>query len=64
MSSKLLARTSELLKTTLIPHTRIARVVGCSTRTLYTIREGTNVPNVELCEAIYNLLSRYELEVK
>lgn len=64
MSSKLLARTQELLRETLIPLARIAREVGCTQGTLYGMRDGKNVPNVELCEAVYNFLSRDPLEVK
>jgi hypothetical protein len=48
----------------MIPMTKIARVVGCTTATLRTIRERKNVPSVVLCEKIYNLLSRDPLEVK
>ena len=62
--SQLLKRTQELLNTTLIPMSRIAKVVGCNPVTLKTIREGKNVPNVVLCEAVYNMLSRDPLEVK
>ena len=62
--SKLLARTRDLLKSTLIPDTRIAKAVGCSSKTIAIIRQGKNVPSVELCEKVYNLLSKYELEVK
>ena len=64
MSSKLLARTIELLNKTLIPQARIAREVGCHAATLRALREGKHVPNVELCEAIYNVLARDPLEVK
>lgn len=64
MTSKLLERTIELLNETLIPSTRIAREIDCSTKTLYLLRNGQVVPNVELCERIYNFLSRDPLEVK
>lgn len=64
MQSKLWARTAQLLKETPIPLTRIARVVGAHPRTLATVRDGTNAPSVELCEAVYNYLSRDPLEVK
>ena len=64
MTSKLLTRTRELLGSTLIPDTRLARAVGCSNKTIAAIREGRNVPSVELCEKVYNLLSKHALEVK
>lgn len=62
--SKLLDRTIELLDSTLIPMTKIAKAVGCTTATLGTIRARKNTPSVVLCEKIYNLLSKTELEVK
>lgn len=64
MSSKLMARTIELLNETLIPLAKIARAVECNQKTIYALRDGKHVPNVELCERIYNLLSRDPLEVK
>lgn len=57
MESTLYKRTRELLNETLIPHTKIARAVGCCSKTVAVIRDGKNVPNVDLCEAIYNFLS-------
>ena len=62
--SKLLDRTIELLNTTLIPMTRIAKAVDCNPATLKLLRERKNVPSVVLCEKIYDLLSKHELEVK
>jgi transcriptional regulator with XRE-family HTH domain len=64
MASKLLTRTRELLSTTLIPMAKVARELGCSSVTLRLLRDGKHVPNVELCEAVYNFLSRDPLEVK
>jgi len=64
MTSRLLARTRELLATTLIPISRIAKELECSPPTLRLLRDGKHVPNVELCEAVYNFLSRDPLEVK
>jgi len=62
--SKLLDRTIELLDTTLIPMTKIAKVVECVPSTLRLMRQRKNVPNVVLCEKIYDLLSKHDLEVK
>lgn len=64
MTSRLYERTSELLGETLIPLTKIAKITGCNQRTLAGIRDKKHVPNVELCEAVYNFLSRDPLEVK
>lgn len=64
MASKLMARTIELLNETMIPLAKVARAVDCNSKTIYMLRDGKHVPNVELCEAIYNLLSRDPLEVK
>lgn len=62
--SKLLARTRELLQTTLIPIAAAARELEVSPYTLRNIRDGRTDPGVTLCENIYNLLSKTELEVK
>lgn len=62
--SRLLVRTSELLQTTLIPMSRIAREMGCHVSTVKAIRDRQNDPGVTICENIYNLLSKHELEVK
>lgn len=64
MASRLLTRTRELLATTLIPLTKIARELDCNPRSLALLRDGKHVPSVELCESIYNFLSRDPLEVK
>jgi len=44
--------------------TRIAKAVDCNPATLKLLRERKNVPSVVLCEKIYDLLSKHELEVK
>jgi DNA-binding XRE family transcriptional regulator len=62
--SLLLDRTIELLDSTLIPMAKIAREVGCSAKAIEFLRKRRSVPNVILCEKIYNLLSRDPLEVK
>jgi len=64
MASALLTRTRELLETTPIPQTVIAEHCGCTTRTIVNIKAGVNIPSVELCEAIYNLLSGTTLKVQ
>lgn len=62
--SVLLARTRELMRETLIPMTKVAKHVDCAVQTLHAIKRGANVPSVELCEKIYNFLSRDPLKVK
>lgn len=62
--SKLAMRTRELLADTLIPLTKIAERCGLSAVQVANIRDGKCMPNVRACEAIYNVLSPFPLEVK
>lgn len=64
MSSKLLDKTVELLRNSDVPMTRIAARVGCTARTIQLLKGNTpHVPNVELCERLYEYLSGKQLEV-
>lgn len=62
--SILLQKTIELLKETKIPADKLAAECGVHHRTIRVMRNGCpNIPNVELCEKLYTILSGKQLEL-
>lgn len=63
MTSKLLERTRQLLASAPMPLAKLAREIECDPKTLYLLRDGKHIPNVMLCEKLYNRLNGSPLEV-